>query len=270
MTHERDVVAQNVVTPPRPTRVGGVVALALLLLAGGAAAQPVAEVVAGVESLSGPYADGRSVGAQLTVPQARGYVQATAAVLDRFGQETLVLGATAARNVGARWVATGSAGGSTAGIIAPRARASVGIGRRWARRANVLTTVTAGLRETRDGHRDLDLTAEAAVYGERAVVQVGARATRSAPGPAWGARAFAAVVADVGGAEVSARLGLGREAWVVVAPDDRLDVAFRSGEAAVSVRRPVAGRWGVVAEAGLYANPFYTRVGLRTGLSRTF
>ena len=262
-------------TPPAatPPRRGGALALTALclLVTGGAAAQPVAEVTAGIESLSDAYADGRSVEARVTVPHPRGYVQGTAGVLDRFDQGTLVLGAVVARSVGSRWVVTGSAGGSTAGVIAPRARAALGVGRRWTRAANVLTSLTVGLRDVRDGHRDLDVIAEAAVYGPTTVFQVGGRLSRSTPGPATSGRLFAAVVlADVGGAEVTARLEGGTEAWTVLVPEAPLDVAFRSGEASVSARRAVAGRWGVVVGAGLYANPYYTRVGLRTGLSRSF
>ena len=257
--------------PRRPARAGGVVTLLCLLAAGGAAAQPTAEVSAGVESVSGVYADGRTLDARLTLPRPSGFVRVSAGVLDRFGQGTLVVGLDGAHDLGPRWVVGGAVGGSTAGLVAPRSRASLSVARRWAERANVLTTATVGVRETRDGHRDLDLTAEGAVYGPRAVVQVGGRLTRSVPGPVWGGRAFAAAtLGDPAGEAVTVRLGVGREAWTVLAPDARLDVAFRSGEAAVAWRRPVAGPWAVTLEGGLYANPYYTRVGLRTGLTRTF
>ena len=234
-------------------------------------AQPTLGVGGGVESLSAGYADGRALAAQLTLPRGGGWTRLDATLLDRFGERTVVVGAAAGHDIGERTVVTGALAGSTSGLIAPRVAASVAVGRRLTARRNVLATVGAGVRESRDGHLDLDALAEVAVYGERVVLQAGGRVSQSTPGSAWGGGGFVALtLVDGRGREVSARMAATQEAWAVFTPEARTDVSFLSAEATAAWREPVSGPWSATLGAGLYVNPYYTRVGLQTGVVRRF
>ena len=241
------------------------------VVAAPAQAQRSVAVTGGVESLSAGYADGRAADLTLTLPRAGGWTRLDVTALDRFGQRTAVAGVAAGHDLGERWVLSGSAAASASGLIAPRAALGASVGRRLGARKNVLASLGGGLAEARDGHRDLSATAELAVYLDGAVLQGGARVVQSRPGPAWGGGGFlAATLGREGGPQFTARLASGREAWTVLAPDARLDVAFRSVEAVGTWRQPVAGPWAATVSAGFYGNPYYTRVGLRTGVVRRF
>ena len=265
----------RVPTPSPAARLAALARLAVLA-AGLTCAAPVAAqrsvaVTGGVESLSAGYADGRSADLTLTLPRAGGWTRLDAGVLDRFGEQTVLVGAAASHNLSDRTVLTGSAGFSASGLIAPRATAALVVGRRLRRDKRVVASAGGAVREARDGHLDLDALGELAVYADGAVVQFGGRVSQSRPGPAWGGGAFVAVtLGDPAARSMTARLAGGREAWTVLAPDQRLDVSFRSWEASAVWREPVGGPWAATLQAGLYANPYYTRLGLRTGVVRRF
>lgn len=248
------------------------VALALLcaVLATASAQSRGVEVGAEVTGLSGPYDDGRAVTAQLVLPRTGGWLRLSGAASERFGERALVYGVAGAQDLGSRWVAIGSAASSTAGIAHPRLQASLGAGRKWGARRQVLTIGTVALQDVRDGHRDVVATGEAVVYGRGLIVQGGARATLSTPGDKLGLGGHAAAtVLGAGGRQVTLRLSAGREAYLVTGAQP-LDVSFRSGEGSVTWLEPVGADWSVSAGVGLYANPYYTRVGVRTGLTRRF
>lgn len=243
----------------------------VLLLAAAAGAQPRGLTV-GAEhaSVSSGYADGRALSARLFLPRDGGWLRVSASAEDRFGEQALVYGVDAAQDLSGRWLVIGGVGSSTAGQLYPVLAASAGVGRKWGETRQLLTTAVVSLRDARDVHRDLDLTAEAAYFTPEAIVQLGGRLTESQPGDALGYGAHAAVTLLNGrGREVELRLGGGKEAYLLVEPAI-LDVAFRSAEAWAEWREPVGGAWGVSLRAGLYTNPYYTRVGVRTGLTRRF
>ena len=245
--------------------------LLLIASASAAGAQRAVAVSGGLESLSSGYADGRALDASLTLPRQTGWTRLDAGVLDRFGEQTLLLGVAASHNLTDRTLVTGSAGVSGSGLIAPRVAAAVVVGRRVRRDKKVVLSAGAGIREARDGHVDVDALGEVAVYLDRLVLQVGGRVSQSYPGPALGGGGFFAFTAgDPSARSVTGRLAVGHEAWTVLAPGQRLDVGFQSGEASLTWREPVSGPWAATLAGGLYANPYYTRVGVRTGVVRRF
>ena len=240
-------------------------------LAAPASAQRSVAVGGGVESLTAGFANGRSVDVVLTLPRRTGWTRLDAGVLDRFGERTVIVGAAASYHASDRTVVTGSLAASGSGLIAPRTSAALLVGRRLGRDKRVVATLGGAFREARDGHVDVDALGEVAVYRDGVVAQIGGRLSQSRPGPAVGGGAYVAVtLGDPAGRSVTGRLAGGREAWTVLAPDQRLDVAFRSGEASLTWREPVSGPWTATLQAGLYANPYYTRLGLRTGVVRRF
>ena len=245
--------------------------LLLLALAAAAPAQTVdLRVRAGVDALSGAYADGRSVSAQLTAQRPGGWARLDVAAEDRFDQRALVYGAAAARDLGSRYVVVGSVGSSTGGLVHPRLTASLGVGRKWGAERRLVTMATVGLVDARDVHRDLTATGEAVLYGDGLIAQVGARATLSQPGDALGYGGHVSVtLPTASGRAFRARLAAGRESYLLVEPAP-VDVSFRSGEGWVEWEEPVGSRWAVSARAGIYANPYYSRVGLLTGIRHRF
>ena len=243
----------------------------LVLLAIAASAQPVdLQVRAGVDALSGAYADGRSVSATLTAPRPGGWARLDVGAEDRFGQRALVYGAAAALDLGPRWLVVGGAGSSSGGLVHPRLHASLGVGRKWGAKRHVLTTATVGLVDSRDVHRDLTALGEVVVYGDGLIAQIGARATLSQPGDALGYGGHVSVTVPTSSGRVfRARFGAGRESYLLVEPSP-LDVSFRSGEGWVEWEEPVGRQWAVTARTGVYANPYYSRVGVLTGVRRRF
>lgn len=245
-------------------------ALALALVTPADAQTRSVEVGAQVESLSGGYADGRGAYARLTLPRHAGWARLEASVQDRFGEPAVVAGVAAAQDLGPRWVVSGGVGTSTAGLVYPRLQAGLGVSRKWGAGRNVMTTLAAGYRDAHDVHEDLDLTGEVAVYRPSLVLQAGARASLSRPGDALGYAGFvAATIGDPDGARFTGRLGTAREAYLLVDPAP-VDVSFRSVEASAGWHQPVGPRWIASVSGGLYANPYYTRLGVQTGVIRRF
>ena len=246
----------------------------LWFAAGPAVAQPrTVTLGGGVESLSGGFADGRTAGAQATLPSARGWARVGAAVVERFGQRTAIVEAGGAQDVGERWAVMGGASASTAGVVAPRIAGSALVGRRVGADRSVLVWAGGAARETRDGYRELDALGEIAVYRGDAVVQLGGRVGRSWPGGVWGGGASLAVTRGADLRQRGARLAVTREAWVVLGGPGgvgRTDVAFESAEARAWWRQPVGAGVAVEVSAGVYANPFYTRGGLGLGVVGRF
>lgn len=245
--------------------------LLTLLASAPSQAQRAVIVSGGLESLSSDYRDGRTLDASLTLPRTGGWTRLDAGVLDRFGEQTVLLGVAASHNLGERTLVTGSTGVSGSGVIAPRVAAAVLVGRRVREDKKVVLSGGAGFREARDGHFDIDALAEVAVYLDGAVLQVGGRVSQSRPGPALGGGGYVAfTVGQPDARMVIGKLAAGHEAWTILAPDQRLDVGFQSGEATLTWREPITGPWSATLTGGLYANPYYTRLGVRTGIVRRF
>lgn len=247
------------------------IAFVVVSLAASVEAQPrTVAVGAEVSSLSGPYADGQAASVRVTLPRRNGWLRVDASAEERFGDRALVYSAAAAQDLGSRWLIVGGAGSSTSGLAYPRLHADVGVGRKWGSRRQLLTTATVALQDARDVHRDLSAVGEVTLYGDGLVAQVGARATLSQPGDALGYGAHAAVtLGDPAARHAVVRLAAAHEAYLLVGPTPT-DVGFRSGEASATWHQPVRGPWSATVSAGLYANPYYTRAGLRTGISRRF
>ncbi|MEM1042531.1 MAG: YaiO family outer membrane beta-barrel protein [Bacteroidota bacterium] len=222
------------------------------------------------ESVSGGFADTRGVSSHTILSGGGGTWRLQWSAQERFGEGGVVFGVDHARLLGRTWVASASAGSSTAGAYHARLRASAELGRKWGSRQQIVTTLGIGYHDARDVNHDVILRAEAAYYTGPLVVQLGNRYTISSPGDARGTYVHAALTYSRPDARsISGRIGLGREAYLRVEPL-AVEVAFRSWELGMTWTEPVRGRWHLTARATLYHNPFYDRAGLSLGVLRRF
>lgn len=247
-----------------------------LALAPPAAAQGrTATVSASADALTGPYPDGQSLAASVHLPRTGGWARFDGALASRFGERAAVGGVAVGHDLADRWVGVVSAGGSTAAFALPAAELSAAVARKWGRDRQIMTTAGAASRWIRDGHHDVDLTAEVAAYGDGVLVQAGGRLTRSEPGRALGGGGHVAVtVGRAGRRQVAARLSVAHEAYALAVPTATgpayTDVAFRSATGGISWHEPLTDRWGARLSAGIYVSPHYQQVSVGTGVARTF
>lgn len=222
------------------------------------------------ESVSGGFADTRGVRSQAILGGGGGTWRVEWGAQERFGEGGVVFGVGHSRFLGRRWVGSAYVGSSTAGAYHARLRAGAEIGRMWGSRKQFVTRLGAWVHDARDVHRDAVITAEGAYYTGPVVMQLTGRYTISTPGDARGHYVHAALThSRPEGRSVSGRLGVGREAYLLVEPLTA-EVEFRSWEAGLTWVEPVYRRWSLALRATLYHNPYYERAGVGVGVLRLF
>ena len=139
----------------------------------------------------------------------------------RFGETGVVGGLGYTRAFG-RLRTASFVGSSTGGAYHARLRTAAALGVALGARERLVLTGTATYVDARDVHRDFVATLEAAAYPSPGLVaQAGVQVARSEPGGALGVAALGALVIGTPGARgVSARARFGREAYLLVAPPD--------------------------------------------------
>ena len=187
-----------------------------------------------------------------------------------FGESGTLGGLTLVHELSPDWYAlAGVAGGSAS--FQNRLRLDAGLYRKWGAERRWVTGL--GLMHARSGdheHRDHALRAVAIYYApEGWVGEGGVSFNRSSPGAVWSTRFFgAATFGQVKQRQLTLRLEHGQEGYLPLAAGLPLaaDVRFRSTEATLEWRQWIDRRWGFVAGAQFYRNPYYRRAGLQLGL----
>ncbi|HLA63836.1 MAG TPA: YaiO family outer membrane beta-barrel protein [Rhodothermales bacterium] len=236
-----------------------------------AQAQNLVEVGASADAFTGGFADGRGLYARTEIVRPVGVWRAEWGVRERFGEAGTVFGVGHQRELGHGAFASVSVGSSAGSRFESRVRAGAEVGARWGPSRRLVTTAGVWYYAAADEHRDVAVTAEAALYPAPGVVlQAGGRFTRSAPGPVWTPYGYAAVtLGRPGRASFALRAATGREGYLLAAPTP-LEVDFSSYEVSATWRQPIGPRYGVQVRASHYGNPAYQRTGAELGVFARF
>ena len=235
-----------------------------------AAAQHALEVGASHQWVSNDYGDWGSVYARYQRQTTLDVWYADALAEYAFGDRGLFGGLAYRRELSARTFASVGAGVGSGAFFLPRARGDASGGVRWGPSRRLVSTLGATYLRYRGPYRDVALTLATAAYFRGAVAEVGVRANRSTPGDVSSQRAFAAVtIAAAPGQTVIVRGDAGTEGYLLLGPSTA-QVAFASRGATVAWRARVSPRWTLTASTEAYKNPFYSRVGVSAGVSRSW
>jgi YaiO family outer membrane protein len=169
------------------------------------------------------------------------------------------------------WYSTISAGTSAGGFFWPRFRVDAFVSRKWRERRDLITTVGFGYYDAKDVHHDVNLFVGATYYFTAPwVVEAGFHYNFSQPGNVTAPAGFAAVTYGREKAYyLVLRVGIGREAYQVVGPDEAI-TDFASQVVTLTWRQWLTREWGFKIRGEYYHNPFYERVGFELGIFRDF
>jgi YaiO family outer membrane protein len=165
------------------------------------------------------------------------------------------------------WYGSLTVGTSAGGFFWPRFRLDAFINRKWLEQRNLVTTVGFGYYDAKDVHYDFSAFIGAAYYFESPwIVEVGLRYNFSQPGNVTAPGPFAAVTYGRNKPYyLVLRVGIGREAYQVVGPDQAI-TDFASQVVTLTWRQWLTREWGFKLQTEYYHNPFYQRVGFEGGV----
>jgi YaiO family outer membrane protein len=165
------------------------------------------------------------------------------------------------------WYGSLSVGTSAGGFFWPRFRLDAFVNRKWLEQRNLVTTIGFGYYDAKDVHYDFSAFIGAAYYFESPwIVEVGLRYNFSQPGNVTAPGPFAAVTYGRNKAYyLVLRVGIGREAYQVVGPDEAI-TDFASQVVTLTWRQWLTREWGFKLQTEYYHNPFYQRVGFEGGV----
>ncbi|MBV6520065.1 MAG: hypothetical protein MNPFHGCM_00170 [Gemmatimonadaceae bacterium] len=167
---------------------------------------------------------------------------------------------------GSRWTSFVSAGGGTGDFLFPDARADVQLGFAWGQGKRLISSVGGTAIDGKRGYSDvagrLSLTA---YLMPGAVLEVGQRFTRSAPGGVRSARTDGALTLGVEGrGYLVVRGSSGGEGYQLVGPSTVIR-KFDSREGGIGWRQWFGSRGGFLLQVEQYTNDLYTRSGVSVG-----
>jgi YaiO family outer membrane protein len=169
------------------------------------------------------------------------------------------------------WYGSLSVGSSAGGFFWPRVRVDAFVSRKWLEQRNLVTTLGFGYYDAKDVHYDYSAFIGAAYYFESPwIVEAGLRYNFSQPGNVTAPGPFAAVTYGRNKEYfLVLRVGIGREAYQVVGPDEAI-TDFASQVVTLTWRQWLTRDWGFKLQTEYYHNPFYQRAGFEVGIFRDF
>jgi YaiO family outer membrane protein len=183
-----------------------------------------------------------------------------------FGDRGTFLGLGATRTLNDDWYAFGSVGTSAGGFYLPRFRAAAALNRKLLASRQLVLNGGASYFESKDGHRDVAVSAGGAYYFAAPwIIEGGTNWNTSHPGNVHSQSYFGAVTEGRRGEHyLILRIGGGREAYQLLAPGSAI-TDFRSNVLSLTWRQWLTQRSGVVIAAERYDNPYYRRTGISLG-----
>lgn len=185
-----------------------------------------------------------------------------------------VLGAISyTHNLSPDWYASAGVSSGTADFM-PKFRADAAVYRKWLPKRQLITGVRTMYAKSGDGiHKDQALGLTGIYYFDKLplVAEVGVTANRSNPGSVTTYRWNTAL--NYGRYQdyyVTLRHDHGREGYLPQHIQNANAVNFTSHTTGVSYRKWVTPRWGYVADAEYYKNPYYSRKGMNVGVFVNF
>jgi YaiO family outer membrane protein len=165
------------------------------------------------------------------------------------------------------WYGSLSVGTSAGGFFWPKVRVDAFVSKKWLEQRNLITTIGFGYYDAKDVHYDFSAFIGAAYYFESPwIVEAGLRYNFSQPGNVTAPGPFAAVTYGRNKAYyIVLRVGIGREAYQVVGPDEAI-TDFASQVVTLTWRHWLTQQWGFKLQTEYYHNPFYERVGFEGGV----
>ena len=169
------------------------------------------------------------------------------------------------------WFSNLSVGTSVGGFFWPRVRVDAFLSKKWLEKRNLVTTFGFGYYDAKDVHEDINFFIGATYYFESPwIVEAGLHYNISHPGAVTAPAPFAAVTYGRNKQYyLVLRVGIGREAYQVVGPDEAI-TDFASQVVTLTWRQWLTPQWGFKLLTEYYHNPFYQRAGFEFGIFREF
>jgi YaiO family outer membrane protein len=169
------------------------------------------------------------------------------------------------------WYGSLSVGTSAGGFFWPQVRVDAFLSRKWLEKRNLVTTIGFGYYDAKDVHYDFSAFIGAAYYFESPwIVEAGLRYNFSQPGNVTAPGPFVAVTYGRNKSYyLVLRVGIGREAYQVVGPDEAI-TDFASQVVTLTWRQWLTRDWGFKVQTEYYHNPTYERAGFEIGIFRDF
>ena len=150
-------------------------------------------------------------------------------------------------------------------------RADAFLSRKWLEKRNLVTTDRVWLLRSKDVHYDFNAFIGVTYYFESpGSWKLGLHYNFSQPGNVTAPGPFAAVTYGRNkDYYLVLRVGIGREAYQVVGPDEAI-TDFASQVVTLTWRQWLTREWGFKLQTEYYHNPFYQRAGFEIGIFRDF